>query len=110
MRGWAPAVLRGVRAIQRGAIQRGSKEGGSKGQGEVACGPLRFLTVGWLAPPLPAPQKRSLTLRDDSNRSIECTLWGKYVSDPGDQIFNVRAGGGGGLRAGCGRAAGGGGQ
>lgn len=31
-------------------------------------------------------QKRSLTIRDDSNRSIELTLWGKYANEPGDHL------------------------
>lgn len=31
-------------------------------------------------------QKRSLTIRDDSGRSIELTLWGNYVHEPGTQL------------------------
>jgi hypothetical protein len=37
----------------------------------------------------PPPQKRSVTLRDDTQRSIELTLWGKYANEPGDQLYNV---------------------
>ena len=37
-----------------------------------------------------ALQKRSLILRDDSNCSIELTLWGKYANEPGDQLHQVR--------------------
>lgn len=36
-------------------------------------------------------QKRNLTLRDDSNKSIELTLWGQNTSNPGDQLEAVRA-------------------
>ena len=35
--------------------------------------------------------KRSVVLRDNSNRSIELTLWGSFASDPGDQLAQVRA-------------------
>ncbi|GFR50485.1 hypothetical protein Agub_g12748, partial [Astrephomene gubernaculifera] len=39
-------------------------------------------------------QKRSLVVRDDSGRSIEVTLWGQLVSNPGDAIEQtVRNGG-----------------
>lgn len=31
-------------------------------------------------------QKRSVIIRDDSNTSIELTLWGKYANEPGDQL------------------------
>ncbi|GLC43682.1 hypothetical protein PLESTM_001504100 [Pleodorina starrii] len=31
-------------------------------------------------------QKRSMVVRDDSGRSIEVTLWGPLVNNPGDQI------------------------
>lgn len=34
-------------------------------------------------------QKRSLTLRDDSNKSIELTLWGQASTNPGDQLEAV---------------------
>lgn len=30
-----------------------------------------------------------MTLRDDTQRSIELTLWGKYANEPGDQLYNV---------------------
>lgn len=33
--------------------------------------------------------KRSVVIRDQSNRSIEITLWGKYSTAPGDQISQV---------------------
>ena len=33
--------------------------------------------------------KRSVVLRDNSNRSIELTLWGAFASDPGDQMAQV---------------------
>ena len=33
--------------------------------------------------------KRSIVLRDNSNRSIELTLWGEFASDPGDQLAQV---------------------
>jgi hypothetical protein len=39
-----------------------------------------------------SPQKRSLTIRDDSGRSVELTLWGKYANEPGDHLFSVRRG------------------
>jgi replication factor A1 len=35
-------------------------------------------------------QKRSITLRDDSNKSIELTFWGDYSTNPGDQLDGVR--------------------
>lgn len=35
-------------------------------------------------------QKRSMVVRDDSGRSIEVTLWGALVNNPGDQIEQVR--------------------
>ena len=35
-------------------------------------------------------QKRNLTIRDDSNRSIELTLWGNYAANPGQQLEAVR--------------------
>jgi hypothetical protein len=35
-------------------------------------------------------QKRSMIVRDDSGRSIEVTLWGPLVNNPGDQIEQVR--------------------
>lgn len=34
-------------------------------------------------------QKRSITLRDDSNKSIELTFWGDYAANPGDQLEGV---------------------
>eukprot|EP00775_Hariotina_reticulata_P005401 gene5401-5635_t len=38
-------------------------------------------------------RKRSLTLRDDSGRSVEVTLWDKFVETPGQQLEQmVRAG------------------
>ena len=38
-------------------------------------------------------KKRSLTLRDDSNASIEVTLWGDKAQSPGQELFErVRAG------------------
>jgi replication factor A1 len=37
-------------------------------------------------------KKRSLTIRDDSGRSVELTLWGKYANEPGDHLFSVRRG------------------
>ena len=33
--------------------------------------------------------KRSLVLRDNSNRSIELTMWGSFASDPGDMLAQV---------------------
>ena len=33
--------------------------------------------------------KRSVVIRDKSNRSIELTLWGGYSNNPGDQIQQV---------------------
>ena len=33
--------------------------------------------------------KRSIVLRDNSNRSIELTLWGEFASNPGDQLAQV---------------------
>lgn len=38
-------------------------------------------------------QKRSVTLRDDTQRSIELTLWGKYANEPGDQLYNAHQAG-----------------
>jgi len=38
---------------------------------------------------LSAAQKRSIILRDDSNRSIELTLWGAYADNPGNQLQQV---------------------
>ncbi|KAG2491292.1 hypothetical protein HYH03_010298 [Edaphochlamys debaryana] len=38
-------------------------------------------------------QKRSLVLRDDSGRSIELTLWGPLVNNPGDTIEQMVRGG-----------------
>eukprot|EP00877_Chromochloris_zofingiensis_P013681 jgi/Chrzof1/8567/Cz03g15270.t1 len=39
-------------------------------------------------------RKRSFNLRDDSGRSIEVTLWDKFVTDPGDELESeVRSGG-----------------
>lgn len=37
-------------------------------------------------------QKRSMMLRDDSGRSIEVTLWGALVHNPGDMIQQVCCG------------------
>ena len=34
--------------------------------------------------------KRSLVLRDNSNRSIELTMWGSFASDPGDMLAQVK--------------------
>ena len=34
--------------------------------------------------------KRSLVLRDNSNRSIELTMWGTFASDPGDMLAQVQ--------------------
>lgn len=45
-----------------------------------------------LPPALQHRQKRSLTIRDDSGRSVELTLWGKYANEPGDHLFSVRRG------------------
>lgn len=36
-------------------------------------------------------QKRSLTLRDSSCRSIELTLWGKHATELGAQVESVSA-------------------
>ena len=36
-------------------------------------------------------EKRNLTIRDDSNRSIELTLWGNYAANPGQQLEAVRS-------------------
>lgn len=33
--------------------------------------------------------KRSLVIRDDSNKSIELTLWTPHSSDPGDALETV---------------------
>lgn len=33
--------------------------------------------------------KRSIVLRDNSDRSIELTLWGEFASNPGDQLAQV---------------------
>ena len=33
--------------------------------------------------------KRSIVLKDNSNRSIELTLWGEFASNPGDQLAQV---------------------
>ena len=33
--------------------------------------------------------KRSLVLRDNSNRSIELTMWAEFASEPGDQLSQV---------------------
>ena len=33
--------------------------------------------------------KRGITIRDDSNRSIELTFWGNYVQNPGNQLEQV---------------------
>jgi replication factor A1 len=38
-------------------------------------------------------KKRSLTIRDDSGRSVELTLWGKYANEPGDHLFSAFQGG-----------------
>ncbi len=35
-------------------------------------------------------RKRSLTIKDDSNRSIEVTLWGDFVDSVGTQLEKVR--------------------
>lgn len=34
--------------------------------------------------------KRSIVLRDNSNRSIELTMWAEFASEPGDQLAQVR--------------------
>ncbi len=34
-------------------------------------------------------KKRALLLRDDSGGSIELTLWGQNVTDPGDRLFEM---------------------
>ncbi|KAG2449859.1 hypothetical protein HYH02_005382 [Chlamydomonas schloesseri] len=39
-------------------------------------------------------QKRSMIVRDDSGRSIEVTLWGALVNNPGDQVEQMVRGGG----------------
>ena len=33
--------------------------------------------------------KRALVLRDQSNRSVELTLWGDYAMTPGEQLEQV---------------------
>lgn len=33
--------------------------------------------------------KRSIVLKDNSNRSIELTLWGEFASNPGDKLAQV---------------------
>lgn len=33
--------------------------------------------------------KRNVVIRDDSNRSIELTLWGGHANNPGDQLSTV---------------------
>lgn len=33
--------------------------------------------------------KRSIVLRDNSNRSIELTMWAEFASEPGDQLSQV---------------------
>ena len=33
--------------------------------------------------------KRSIVLKDNSNRSIELTLWGEFASNPGDELAQV---------------------
>lgn len=33
--------------------------------------------------------KRSLVLRDNSNRSIELTMWAEFASEPGDQLAQI---------------------
>ena len=33
--------------------------------------------------------KRALVIRDQSNRSVELTLWGEYSNRPGDQLEQV---------------------
>lgn len=48
----------------------------------IAAFSLLALLACWL-------QKRAVILRDDSNRSIELTMWGKFANQPGDQIFQV---------------------
>lgn len=35
-------------------------------------------------------EKRNITLRDDSNKSIELTFWGRYADDPGTQLEEAR--------------------
>lgn len=35
--------------------------------------------------------KRSLVLRDNSNRSIELTMWAEFASEPGDHLSQVRS-------------------
>ena len=34
--------------------------------------------------------KRSIVLRDNSNRSIELTMWAEFANEPGDQLAQVR--------------------
>lgn len=36
--------------------------------------------------------KRSLVIRDQSNRSVELTLWGDYAMNPGEQLEAVGLG------------------
>lgn len=33
--------------------------------------------------------KRSIVLRDNSNRSIELTMWAEFANEPGDQLAQV---------------------
>lgn len=35
--------------------------------------------------------KRSIVLRDNSNRSIELTMWAEFASEPGDQLSQVHS-------------------
>ena len=35
-------------------------------------------------------EKRSIVIRDDSNKSIEVTFWGPYAENPGAQLEEVR--------------------
>lgn len=38
--------------------------------------------------------KRSIVLRDNSNRSIELTMWAEFASEPGDQLAQIAEQGG----------------
>ncbi|KAK2078687.1 hypothetical protein QBZ16_003527 [Prototheca wickerhamii] len=39
-------------------------------------------------------QKRSVVIRDETNRSVEVTLWGGYALDPGDRLQAAASAGG----------------
>lgn len=34
--------------------------------------------------------KRAIVIRDQSNRSVELTMWGEYAMSPGEQLEQVR--------------------